>query len=139
MIIIATGGVVTSNGRIVLLNRAYKGTADYTQMSRFKIGTGTTTPTQADTDLDTVIAGWAPGASDFKNFETGYPTFDEAAKTVTVRGEVLSTEANANTITEAGEFNTDGTPKMGSRDVFTGIAKISSMEIIFLWVHEITD
>lgn len=51
----ATGSILTNAGRKISLNRTYKATPDYTPVTKFKVGSGTTTPTINDTDIETVI------------------------------------------------------------------------------------
>jgi|TARA_Y100000034_G_scaffold95237_1_gene115575 hypothetical protein len=52
----ATGSIITNNGKIIVLNRAYKSSPDYTVMSQFKVGYDNGTPAVASTDLDFPIA-----------------------------------------------------------------------------------
>lgn len=74
--------------------------------------------------------------SDLGNvFVTGYPTFDETNKKVTLRYYLNSLQANGFSISETGSFNTDGTPKLIDRDVFTGISKTSTDEIAIVVVN----
>jgi hypothetical protein len=124
----AVGASFTKNGKNVLLNRGFKSSPDYTCFSRFGIGTGTTTPAESNTGNTTPITAWS-GGSDYKNFESGYPTFDEANKRVTWRGIVTATQANSNTIAEFCDFNTDTSVKSGGHVVISGIAKTSSIQI----------
>jgi hypothetical protein len=51
----AVGQVVTNDGRKIALNRTFKATPDYTAPTVFKTGTGTTTPTNSDTDLEKAV------------------------------------------------------------------------------------
>jgi len=132
----AVGAKVTKDGKNIALNRTYQSSPDYTYISQFGIGTGSTTPAESDTALDSALTTWNAGA-EFKGFSTGYPQFDETNKKVTIRGLINSTEANGETITEVGEFNADGTEKMFSRDVFTGIDKTGNIEIAVVWVHKV--
>jgi hypothetical protein len=126
----ASGSVFTKNGFNAMLNRAFKASPTNTATTRFGIGTGSTTPAVTDTALATAITGWASGPSDYKNYVSGYPTFDTTNQKVTVQAFISSTEANGNTITEIGDFNTDGTPVMSSRTVFsTGIVKNSAVQV----------
>lgn len=127
----AIGAVATDKMRNVLFNRAFKSSPDYTSFSKGAIGTGTTTPTTSDTDLESVISNWNGGASDYKSYETNYPTFDEGTKKVTTRVFVTANDANANVITEFADFNTDGTPLIGGRFVFNGITKTSAIQVYF--------
>jgi len=124
----ANSGVICTVGQKIMLNRSYDSGASETVPSRFKVGTGTTTVTAGDTDVETVEA---INGGNFKNFVTGYPTLDEANMEATIRCYLDSTEANAN-LTEIGPFNTDGTEKMLSHDVFTVISKSTDDEIAFV-------
>ena len=124
----AVSAVYTVSGMVALLNRGYKTSPDYSNPSRFGIGTGTTTATEADTGLETPITSWS-GASDFKNFVSGYPIFNEITQEVQVQGYIASTEANGNTITETGDFNTDSAPLISSHIIFTGITKTNAIQV----------
>ncbi len=44
--------IITTGGKNVILNRAYKSTVDYTQPSKFRLGVDNGTPVVSDTDLD---------------------------------------------------------------------------------------
>jgi len=68
-------------------------------------------------------------------FVTGYPTFDETNKKVTLRYYLNSLQANGFPIDECGSFNTDGTPLMIDRDVFTSISKTATDEIAIVVVN----
>ena len=70
----ATGQIWTDNGNKILINRTFKSVPDYSTLSQFKVGTGTTTPTASDTDLVTPVT---IDVDNFKNFVSGYPTIDE--------------------------------------------------------------
>jgi len=131
----ATGAVITKGGKNQALNMLYNGTATNSKVSQFKIGTGTTTPAETDTTLETAITSWT-GGNDEKNFVSGFPTFNTTDKKVTTRGFVTASEANGNSVTEAGEVNTDGTPVLFSHDVFTAITKTATIQISFIWVHQ---
>lgn len=132
----ATGAIICNNGKNAMWKRGFS--SSITVFSQWRIGTGTTTPAAADTGLQTPLSGWASGGLDYKNFMTGYPTYDTGNRRVTWRGQVLSTEANGNTITELAEFNTDGTPIMLSRTVHLAISKSSSVTIIYEVKHKIS-
>lgn len=125
----ANGSVITTLGHKVTLNRAWKATPDYSSPSQFKVGTGTNTPVAGDSNLQTPVT---IDADQFKDFVATYPSLDETNLQATVRGLLLSTEANTNNLTEFGLFNTDGTPKMFSRSVFTAVTKNSSTQVIFV-------
>ena len=124
-----TGQVITTNGQKIMLNRTFKSSPDYLAPSKFKIGTGTTTPSTSDTDVET---GVNIGASATKSFVTGYPTIDETNLQVTIRCLVNSLEGNGNSLTEFGLFNEDATPLMFSHAVFSAITKTSSVEVSFI-------
>jgi hypothetical protein len=47
----ATGSLITNDGKKVLLNRGYKSSPDYTVSSQFKVGISNQTPAISDTDL----------------------------------------------------------------------------------------
>lgn len=67
-----------------------------------------------------------------KNFVSGFPSIDTASRIATIRGIVLTTEANNQDLTELGIFNTDGTPLMFSRAVFSAIIKTTSNQITLI-------
>ena len=128
----AVGGVVTNNGKNLVLQRL--GGSSVTAVDRFKVGTGTTTPVVTDTDVETVeqIDG-----SDTKSFVSGYPSFDSTAIKWKSRGFIAAGECNGVTLTECGEFNSAGTCL--SHDVFTGVSKSSTDEIAIKWEHVVED
>jgi hypothetical protein len=125
----ATGQIFSNEGLKLMLNRAFKETPDYTAPTRFKVGTGTTTPAIAQTDL---VADVTIDADEWKDLATGYPSIDETNLQVTIRGIILSTEANGNSLTEFGVFNSDVSPIMISRTVHTAISKTTSVQIAYV-------
>ncbi len=124
-----TGQVITTNGKKLIIDRAFNATPTRSAPSQFKVGTGTTDPVIGDTDLETPVS---IDGDNFKSLVTGYPLVDETNLDVTFRSFILSTEANGNTLTEYGIVNSDGTPVLFSRATFTGIAKTSSIEVTFI-------
>ncbi len=134
----AVGGVISNDGANLVWKRLY-GAASYTAASQFAVGTGTTTPAITDTALETIIAGGFAGAATYKDFVSGYPVYDTTNKRVTNRGYVSSTECNGNSITECGEFNTDGSKIMFSHDVFNAVTKTSSIELAIIWKHDLVN
>ncbi len=120
---------MTNNGLKISLNRTFKASPDYLAPSKFKIGTGTTTPTISDTDVETGV-NINGGAT--KSFVTGYPVLDETNLQVTIRCFLNSLEGNGNNLTEFGLFNEDGSPLMYSHAVFTAITKTTSVEVSFV-------
>ena len=125
----ANGQVITTDGKKIIIDRAFNASPTRTTISQFKVGTGTTTPALADTDLEIAVS---IDGDNFKDLVTGYPTIDFNNLQVTSRAILLSTEANGNNLTEWGLVNSDGTPLLFSRAVFTLIAKTSSIEIAFI-------
>ena len=125
----STGSKIVNNGLLIMLNRTYKATPDYSAPTKFKIGTGTTSPTISDTDVETGV-NINGGAT--KVFVSGYPIFDEPNLQATVRCFLNSLEGNGNNLTEFGLFNTDGTPLMFSHSVFTSITKSNIVEVSFV-------
>jgi hypothetical protein len=130
----AYGSQSTKDGFNAMLDKFFNPASTYTIPSRFKIGTGTDTPSQLDSDLQTPIAAWS-GGTDYKNFNTT-PVLDSANQKVTTQSYISSTEANGNTITEYGEFNTDGTPLMISRTVFIGITKTAAVQAFIITTYK---
>lgn len=124
-----TGQIITTSGKKIIMDRTFNSSPTRTVPSQFKVGTGTTDPTISDTDLETPVS---IDGDNFKNFVSGYPLLDLINMQVTFRANLLSTEANGNTLTEWGTVNSDGTPLLFSRSTFTGIAKTSSIEIAFI-------
>ena len=125
----AAGNIVTNNGLKIALNRTFKATPDYSAPTKFGVGTGTGTPATSDTALGTIVA---IDGGNYKDFVSGYPSLDETNLQSTIRCLLLSTEANGNSLTEFGLFNTDGTPKLFSRSVFTAISKTTSVQVTFI-------
>ena len=125
----ASGQVITNNGLKIALNRTFKATPDYLSPTKFKIGTGTTTPSTSDTDVETGV-DINGGAT--KSFVTGYPILDETNMQSTIRCFLNSIEGNTNSITEFGIFNEDGTALMYSHSVFAAISKTTSVQISFV-------
>lgn len=125
----ATGQIFTSAGNKLSLNRTFKQTPDYAEPTVFKVGTGTTTPTIADTDLETPVT---IDSEDIKEFVSGYPVIDEINLEVTFRCFLNSLEANGNNLAEFGIFNEDASELMISRTVFNSINKTNAVEISFI-------
>lgn len=131
-----TGAVITTNGKNAALKRVFESAA-ITPVTQFKIGTGTTTPNVANTDVEAIISGWN-GGSDACSF-LATPVYDLVNSKVTVQGYIGLAQANGSSITENGCFNSDGTPIMFSHDVHAPITKTSTIEVIITWVFQITD
>lgn len=125
----SNGQIITNDGLKIVLNRTFKSSPDFLAPSEFKVGIGTTTPSDADTDLDNVVA---IDGGNTKSFVSGYPVLDNTNLQATIRCFLTSLEANGNSLTEFGLFNEDGSPLMFSRTVFTPITKNNSIEVSFV-------
>lgn len=126
----ANGLILTTNGKKIILNRTFKETPDYKAPTQFKVGTGTATPVIGDTDLGTPVDITA--GVQVKDFASGYPSLNETTLQSTIRGVLLTTEANGNSLTEFGTFNEDASPLMFNRIVHTAISKTSSVQVIYV-------
>lgn len=131
----ATGTVVTNNGRKITLNRTFKATPDYTAPNWFSVGTGTGTPAVTDTALGTLVQ---ISGADTKAIVSGYPVFDETNFTSTIRCLLLTTECNGSSLTEFGLKNNDGTPLLFSRIVHTAVTKTTSVQVIYVEKDKVT-
>lgn len=124
-----TGHVITNNGRIITLNRTFLITPTLTAPNQFRVGTGTTTPLVTDTAMETAVN---INGGELKSFLSGFPTLDTTNFQATTRTFLDTTEANGNSLTEHGRFNSDGTPLMFSHSVHTAVTKNSSTEITYI-------
>jgi hypothetical protein len=129
----AVGSIFTNLGKKTMLNRFYKNVPDYTRPSTFKVGEGTTTPTVLNTDLETESAVQPVD----NTYASGYPVLDETNMQGTIRCLVLTTDCNAQTLTEFGVFNTDATPKLMARLVHTAVAKTEDYQLIYIHKEKI--
>ena len=84
--------------------------------TQMKAGTGTTTPTESDTDLETSVIT--------KALSSGYPQVDTADLTGKTRIVLGTTDANGSLITETGEFDVGG--NLQSHNVFDGESKTAT-------------
>ena len=82
------------------------------------IGTGTTTFAESDTALETEV--FRDAIDSFDNPGTGI---------VTASLRVLSTEANSNSISEYGWFNSGAGGSLWTRNVITAITKTSDIQL----------
>jgi len=82
------------------------------------VGTGDTTPTSSDTALETEV---------FRDSVDNIDTSVSNAVTVTL--DLLTTEANGNTLTETGIFNDPSAGTMWTRNTFTSINKTSDINL----------
>ena len=121
--------LITNQGKNLLLNRALQATPTQNAVIDFKVGTGTTAAAITDTDLETPVS---IDGDNFKNFESGSPSFTESSQNSQITCRLLRTEANSNSLTEFGIVNDDGTKKLFMRSVHTAIAKTSSKEVRYV-------
>jgi len=84
--------------------------------TQMKIGTGTTTPAVADTDLETPVLT--------QSLLSGFPTVDTGSLQAQTKILVGTTEANGNNITECGEFDASG--NLQSHNVFDAESKTNT-------------
>ena len=68
----------------------------------------------------------------YKAFVVGYPSLDETNLQVTIRGILLTTDANGHSLTEFGAFNLDATNKLYSHTVHTAISKTNTTQVIYI-------
>lgn len=125
----ANGIKILETGRVLAQHRIFDSVPVYTAPNSFKVGTGTTTPTINDTDLETAIT---IAGNPTKAIVSGYPVHDDTNHNITTRSLLLTTDCNGNDITEYALVNQDGTPVAFSRAVFTKITKTSSIQAIFI-------
>jgi len=123
------GNIFVDNGRKIIMHRAFEDSSGYTKPNMFKVGTGTTIPLVTDTVLATPIL---ISGSPTKSLNVGYPVFDDSSNQVTNRGMLTTVDCNGESITEFGLVNTDGTPQLFSRCVFTPVTKTSTVQLIFV-------
>lgn len=119
------GAVFTEWGFNAMLNRMWKDTPDYNAVLVFEIGSGTTTPSTADTSLKTPFVNWVLHPLGYvghsvKPFQS--VTFDVNNQTVTTTARIDTDEAVLGLITEYGEFmGLFGADGMVSHIVFNGV------------------
>ena len=122
-------GLITSAGKGIAIDRTFLAAPTKLSPTQFKVGTGTTEPTSSDTDLETAVT---IGATNLKDFVSGFPTIDAINNQATSRMFLNTLEANGNNLTEVGAFNKDGTEVMFSRTVFPVISKTNLIEVTFI-------
>ena len=120
----SNGNLITNLGKQIIMNRVFTSVPTMLAPTLFQVGTGTTTPTSANTVLATPLGGTAA-------FIAGYPIIDETNNIVTIRCLIDTATDNGNSITEFGLFNNDGTKKLFSRAVYNVITKTAQVQIIY--------
>ena len=68
----------------------------------------------------------------------GYPSFDAPHQEVTIQFYIHSLQANGFMLTECGSFTDDTTPTMIDHDVFSGVSKSLTDEMIITVVNDLT-
>ena len=122
----SNGNIITNVGKNLILNRVFTSSPTYTAPTKFRTGTGSNTPAATDTALQTPVTAAA-------SFLAGYPIIppNSSLNLVQIRCFLDTTQANGNSLREFGVFNTDGSPKLFSRCVYTAITKTASVQVIY--------
>lgn len=123
------GQLFVTKGKVMSLHRIFDAAPVYSSPAFFKMGIGTTTPTLGDTALDSPvnIAG-----SPTKAVVSGYPSLDDNVITSTTRCLLFTTDCNGLALSEFALVNSDVTPQLFSRAVFTAINKNINTQVIFV-------
>lgn len=109
-----------------IISKSYDSASTYEVPTVFSIGTGTTTPTEDDVELDTQV-DIDTGVQE-QVFVSGYPIIDLDNLSVKFRMFLNTLQANGNDLSEIGIWE-KGNNKLLSRDVFTPTTKTNSVEI----------
>ena len=96
----ATGMVLTNNGKKIVLNRSFKTTPDYSIVSTYQIGIGTTTPTGTDSGLENKVPMDSTEAVDACDVTTGWT--DSADMTLSVNSTTYKENALSLNLTKDG-------------------------------------
>lgn len=115
-----------------LLRDFLRGTPAVTGLNYFALGIGTTAAADGDTTLQTEV------------YRDAFTQTSVAAKSLTIKYYLSSTQANGNTISEAalvgnGATSTPNSGALFARSVFTGDAKTSAQAWTFTWTITLTD
>ena len=117
----ATGGLITNNGKNWLLNRAYKATTDYDEPYYLKIGIGLTTPVVTDTAMETPIpisngtinddgSNTLTGSGGGSNSTDNTTTYKQGGNVVDVTAQnLIATTGSVNKIWTIADLDTAGT------------------------------
>ena len=89
---------------------------------------------------DMIMDDWklASSADFIGDLEVGFPSIDTVNNEITYRYTLNSTQANGYNLSETGLFNTDTSPKIWNRDVFTPFSKSNTEELRFIIKDAIT-
>lgn len=116
-----------------MLSKTYDSSSTYEVPSKFSIGTGTTSPTYNDIELEDQVE--IDTGIEEKDFVTGYPIIDLDNLSVKFRLFLNSLEANGNEITEIGIWE-KGEDTLFARNTFDAQNKTSATEISFIVAHK---
>lgn len=72
----------------------------------------------------------------YDNTSSAFTTTSSVSNCSQSQGFIGASEAIGYSLKEVGEFNTDSTPIMGSRDTYTAIEKTDEVQINYIFVHE---
>ncbi len=125
--------------RALLAQRATDNAAAELALGSMRFGTSTTTPTRNDTNLGSEVAGTREQLQDVNKV-------DGISGEISLQATLDTTEANGNTLTEAGLFTTGtawandvgGTTYMFARQIHSPIAKTSSISLDYNWKLQFT-
>lgn len=95
-------------------------------LSHCAVGTGSTAATANDTALGAEV------------FRSAITQFIPLSGQLQVKHYLSSTQANGNTLTEAGLFNASSGGTMFARVTYAGIAKTSAISITYVWTTMIS-
>jgi hypothetical protein len=126
----ATGGVITTDGKKIMLNRTYKDTPDYEEPTVFSTGIGLTTPAASDTELEIRVpitagtvnddgsntgnlvgsAGGTTSTDNITRFKEGAGVVDATAQNLLANGSSVSKTWTIADLTAAGSAMTATQP-----------------------------
>lgn len=124
----ANGIVKSKVGMRSMMSAEFLGTTSVPTKGR--VGTGTSTPDEDQTELDTQV--------DNTDLTLGYPKVTTSGQaSATVRWKLNTTDANGNTITEAASGATASGADIKERAVFDGVDKDSSTILDFVVISKL--
>jgi len=145
----AVGGVITTNGKNVMLNRTYKSSPDYTTPSVFSLGIGLTTPVAADTAVEIRVpiedgttnddgSNTLTGSSGGANSTNNTTTFKQGGGNSDVTAQnLIANDTNVNKIWTIADLSSAGTNMTAAEPMAywlyikdaTALAKIVSVTV----------
>lgn len=118
--------LVVTAGRDLIASRLKNATA--AALSHFAVGTGTATPAPGNTTLGTEV---------YRDAITSF-TLSAGTGTWEIQYFLPDTQANGNTLTEAGVFNAASSGTMFCRAVYPPISKTSDKSVTYVWTFTLT-